>query len=119
MNNIGLILGEMNQVHAILFGIQGPFLGPSFAVINDNLVVLGAGDQGSAVGGKVHMVNRILVIPETKMFMSSGKVDDETSMIFFLSLPEHFSNPHGSDDIVHQLHLVNNVFFFDFIGTRA
>lgn len=64
MNNIGLVLREMNQIHSILFGIQGPFLCPSFAVINDDLVILGAGDQGSAVGGKVHMVNRILVIPE-------------------------------------------------------
>ena len=63
MNNIGLVLGEVNQIHAVLFGIQGPFLGTPFAVINDDLVILGAGDQGGAIGGKVHMVNRVLVIP--------------------------------------------------------
>lgn len=78
MNNIGLVLREMNQIHSILFGIQGSFLCPSFAVINDDLVILGAGDQGSAVGGKVHMVNRILVIPEKnkKVIENDAAQDD-------------------------------------------
>ena len=49
----------------------------SLAVINDNLVILGAEDKGGAMDGKVLMANQILVISEKKMLMRSGIIDDE------------------------------------------
>ena len=63
VHNIGLVLSEMDQVHTILFRVQGPLEGTPFAVINYNLVILGAGDQGGTIRREVHVVDGILVIP--------------------------------------------------------
>ena len=93
MHNICFILCEMDQVHPVLLGVQGPFQGASLAIINDNLVVIRAGDQGGAVGAEVHVVDGVLVVPE------------------------HLADPHGPDDVVHQLHLVDDVLLLQILGT--
>ena len=41
--HIGFVLGEMYQVHAILSGIERSFLGTSFTIVDDNLVIVGGG----------------------------------------------------------------------------
>ncbi len=37
VNNVALVLGEMNQVHSVLLRVQGSFVHPPFAIVDDNL----------------------------------------------------------------------------------
>ena len=76
-------LCEMYQIHTVFFGVDCPFHGSSLAIVDDDLVVLGAGDEAGPVVAEAEVVDRVLVVPK------------------------HLSHPHRADDIVHQLHSVS------------
>ena len=40
VHNVGFVLREVDQIDAILFGIERSLLGTTFAIINDNLIIL-------------------------------------------------------------------------------
>ena len=81
VDHVGLVLREVDQVDAVLFRVEGSLLGAFFAVVDDDLVVLGAGDEGGAVGGEVEVVDGVLVVLED------------------------LAHSHRADNVVHQLHV--------------
>lgn len=59
-----LRVGEVYKVDAILLGIDGAHLRALFAVVNDDLVILGAGYQGVTGRGEVNAVDFVRVFPK-------------------------------------------------------
>ena len=83
-----LVLGKVYEVDPILFGVDCPLEGAPLAVVDDDLVVLGAGDEAGPVVAEAEVVDRVLVVPK------------------------HLAHPHRADHVVHQLHPVSTTLEF-------
>ena len=57
-------------------------------------------------------INKILTIFFQSRF-------DLTDLNICICLPEYFAHSHGPNDVVHQLHFVNYIVFFEFIRAGA
>lgn len=55
-------MGEMYQIDAVLFAVDGPHLGALLAVVYHDLIVFAAGDQGFAVRREVDAVYLVGVL---------------------------------------------------------
>ena len=60
MDDVRPVGREVNEVDAVFLGIDGSLLGALLAVVNHDLVVLRRRDQGSAVKGKVEVIDGFL-----------------------------------------------------------
>ena len=81
VHDVRLVGREVDEVDAILLGVERPPLGSSLTVVDDDLVVVRGGDEGGAVRREVQVVDRVLV------------------------LLEDLADPHGADHVVDELHL--------------
>lgn len=70
-----------NQINSILLTVQCPLWLALLAVVEDDRVVVAAGDEGLAVGGEVEAVDLVVV------------------------LPEHLGHSEAAQHVVRQLHL--------------
>lgn len=73
-------VGEVYEVDAVLLRVDGALLGALLAVVDDDLVVLGAGYEGVAAGREVDAVDAVRV------------------------LAEDLGHLEAADDLVHELH---------------
>ena len=81
VHDVRLVGREVDEVDAVLLGVERPPLGAPLTVVDDDLVVVGGGDEGGAVRREVQVVDRVLV------------------------LLEDLADPHGADHVVDELHL--------------
>ena len=81
VHDVRLVGCEVDEVDAVLLGVERPPLGAPLTVVDDDLVVVGGGDEGGAVRGEVQVVDGVLV------------------------LLEDLADPHGADHVVDELHL--------------
>ena len=57
-----LVLGEVNQIYSILLTVQCRLLRPLLAVVDDDLIVRGAGDDVHAIVAVVDVGDLVLVV---------------------------------------------------------